>query len=114
MRLTEEAPAGRRAFAVLILLNKESACPRQSAKVWRVSLMALRDEGWGMGVLLARSQLCCCCPLRHICGIIALFVGMLRLALAENVAPLAGRHDRDHLGSESDVCSRDGSWARTP
>jgi hypothetical protein len=59
-----------------------------------------------MDILLACGQLCCRCPLGHVCGIIALFVWTLRLTLAKDVAPLVGRHGRDHLGSESDDCGR--------
>ena len=64
--------------------------------------------------LLACSQLCSRRLLGNISGLVAFFIGALRFALAENVAPFVGRHGRDHSGTISDGCGRNGEWAITP
>jgi hypothetical protein len=51
------------------------------------------------GDLLACRQLCCRRLLGHIRDIIAILVGVFGPPLVKNIAPLIGRHCRDHLCS---------------
>lgn len=63
----------------------------------------------GEGDLLAGCQLCCRRLLGHIRDFIAIVVGVFGPPLVKNVAPLIGRHGRDHSRSLK-VMDAVGGW----
>lgn len=98
--LTDEAPAARRGFAVLILRGD---CQRVKVKgamdaLW-CDMRPRRSSSHGEdeGHLLARGQLSCGCPLRNLGRFIALVVRVLRAALTKEVCAFS-RHGCAGLG----------------